>query len=98
MRVHVSGPSIGPVHTTLWSSGHRSRKPVPWKGWLIAYFTTAALWGISPLYGIPATVILAAITPLAVRARRAWRAAGAVLAPDDPAIDDLRSLAPTSDG
>jgi hypothetical protein len=73
MRVHVSGPSLGPVPTTLWSSGRRKRGPVPFKGWLAAYFTTAALWGISPVAGIVATAVLAVIIAVAVRARRQAR-------------------------
>lgn len=74
MRFHVSGPSIGPVRTTLWSSGHRNRRPVPWRGWLLLYFTTAAAWGVSPLAGIIATVILtvtAAVTCARHHARKA---------------------------
>jgi hypothetical protein len=71
--MRIDGPSLGPIHTTLWSSGRRKRGPVPFKGWLIAYFTTAALWGISPVAGIVATVVLAVIIAVAVRARRQAR-------------------------
>jgi len=67
--MRIDGPSIGPIHTTLWSSGRKHRQPVPWKGWLFLYFTTAALWGISPLCGIPATIISGIITAVVICAR-----------------------------
>jgi hypothetical protein len=71
MRVHVSGPSLGFVHTTLWSSGHRKNGKGGVAGlWL---FTILAAWGFSPAAGIVATAILAVIITVAVRVRRQAR-------------------------
>jgi hypothetical protein len=54
---------------------HHHRQPVPFKGWLFAYFTTALMWGLSPVAGIVATVVLAVIITVAVRTRRQARKA-----------------------
>jgi len=73
MRIHVSGPSLGPVHTTLWSSGRRKRGKGTAGLWV---FTILALsiWAYetSPVLGAGSTIIFAAIT--ACKARKAWKA------------------------
>lgn len=75
-HVHVNGPHLGPVHTTLWSSGHR-RHPVPFKGWLLLYFgsiggiawafTVALALGIVASGGLALIVFLAVYGALAAR-------------------------------
>lgn len=72
MRIHVSGPSLGPIHTTLWSSGRRKRKGTA--GLWIFTVLALSIWAYetSPVLGAGSTIIFAAIT--ACKARRAWRA------------------------
>jgi hypothetical protein len=41
MRVRISGPSLGPVHTTLWSSGRS--KPGAAKGCLLGFVMAACI-------------------------------------------------------
>ena len=73
MRIHVSGPSLGPIRTTLWSSGRRKRTKGTAGLWM---FTILALsiWAYetSPVLGAGSTIIFAAI--VAYAARKAWRA------------------------
>lgn len=58
MGVHISGPGIGPVHTTLWSSGRKSGG-----GGCLRVFLGLALlggaFGVSPVLGW--LVIVAAV-------------------------------------
>lgn len=70
MRLSIHGPSIGPVHTTLWSSGRRSRRPAPYRGLRWLYFI--AVGGIAWAYidalwlGILVSVLAAAVVALGV--------------------------------
>lgn len=54
-RIYVRGPGIGPVRTTLWSSGH-GKRPVPYKGLIFAYFASVPAvwfaWSAAPWLGI----------------------------------------------
>jgi hypothetical protein len=72
MRIHVSGPSLGPIHTTLWSSGRRKRKGTAglWAFTILA----VSIWAYetSPVLGAGSTIIFAAI--VAYAARKAWKA------------------------
>jgi hypothetical protein len=75
MRISIRGPSLGPVHTTLWSSGHRSHSKG--KGtvrlWLFTVtFVTIGAYQASPVLGAGSTVLFAVIAALAVR--KAWKA------------------------
>ena len=70
--MRIDGPSLGPVHTTLWSSGRRKRKGTA--GLWVFTILALSIWAYetSPVFGVGSTIIFAAITAHA--ARRAWRA------------------------
>jgi hypothetical protein len=72
MRVHVSGPSLGHIHTTLWSSGRRKRTRSTAGLWVFTILAVS-IWAYetSPVLGAGSTIIFAAIA--AYKARRAWR-------------------------
>ncbi len=72
MRVHVHGPSIGPVHTTLWSSGRKHGKGTGKLWVLVVIFGSIWAYEASPVLGVVSTIIFAAL--VAYAARRAWRA------------------------
>jgi hypothetical protein len=44
MRIYVSGPSLGPVHTTAWSSGTRGHRYHCRGPWWPRRFTTLRYW------------------------------------------------------
>jgi len=88
VHVHVHGPGIGPVHTTLWSSGRR-RTRTPHRGWIRAYFIACALTGWAFAIAGPLgwlAIILFFILPVTVivlrRRSRRQRAPGRSM-PDD---------------
>jgi hypothetical protein len=70
--MRIDGPSLGPIHTTLWSSGRRKRKGTAGL-WIFAVLAVS-IWAYqtSPVLGAGSTIIFAAIT--ACKARKAWRA------------------------
>lgn len=80
MRAYVRGPSLGPVRTTLWSSGHR-RRHVKGAGWLyLAILLCGGItwaWIAAPWIGVLVSVLVLAAVVLAlygiVAARRETR-------------------------
>jgi len=53
MRLWISGPHVGPVRTTLWSSGHRRKSGGnSYAGrFILAVILTGATFGVSPVLG-----------------------------------------------
>lgn len=51
MRLWISGPHIGPVRTTLWSSGGRKSGGGGCLGWFLALALLGGVFGVSPVLG-----------------------------------------------
>ena len=64
-RLWISGPHVGPVRTTLWSSGGRKNSGGGCLFWFLALALLGAAFGVSPILGW--TVIVAAVATVVVR-------------------------------